>query len=86
MSRAMLTREELVAETVYGLMRQGRMDRSEYCRRMDALDASGPDGVVATCYCTWALLQQVPESPERAAYSERMRQRLRAALEELQSV
>ena len=79
----MLTREELVAETVYGLMRQGRLEKDEYCRRMHALEAYGPDGVVATCYCTWALLQHVPESPERAAYSEQMRQRLVAALEEI---
>ena len=85
MTHAMLSREELAAETVYGLMRQGKLGRSEYCRRMNALEASGPSGVVGACYCTWALLRHVPESPGRAAYSEHMRLRLVAALEETRS-
>ena len=73
-----LSTEELVAESIFGLMASGKLGREGYCRRMSALDAT-PEGTVASCYCSWLLLRNLPSCSERNAHLATMRRRLRAA-------
>ena len=79
MAEALLSREERVAESVYGLLRAGKLSREEYIRRMTDLERT-PRGAVAACYCTYLLLRRY-RCPESRVHMERMRDKLRAALE-----
>ena len=63
--RAKLSRQELCAESIYELMRRGKMSKDMFTQRMTALDACGPDGGIAACYATWLILRAQPESQER---------------------
>ena len=74
-----LTNPEKAAELVYQGMRKG-MSREEFVRRMSALDQLGPEGVVASSYCTWLLLRHHPPSPEKEQHMQALTARLRAAL------
>ena len=56
------------------------MPRDEFVRRMSALDQLGPEGVVASSYCTWLLLRNHPPSPEKEQHMQALTARLRAAL------
>ena len=47
---------------------------------MSALDQLGPEGVVASSYCTWLLLRNQPTSPEKERHMQALTARLRAAL------
>ena len=81
-----LTREELIAESIHNLVSLGQMCKEEYCCRMVELQAMGPRGRVGACYAEYLLLSQVKDSPERRRHAERNRQRLSAALEEVNSL
>ena len=70
---------ERAAELIYHGMRKG-MPRDEFVRRMSALDQLGPEGVVASSYCTWLLLSNHPPSPEEEQHMQALTARLRAAL------
>ena len=70
---------ERAAELIYNEMRKGT-PREEFCRRMSALDQLGPEGVVASSYCTWLLLRHQPPSPEKERHMQALTARLRAAL------
>ena len=71
---------ERAAELIYDGMRKGGMPRDEFVRRMSALDQLGPEGVVASSYCTWLLLRNQPPSPEKEQHMQALTARLRAAL------
>ena len=62
--RAKLSRQELVGEAIYELLRRGSMDKATFTARMSALDQCGPDGAIAACYVTWMLLRNT-RNPER---------------------
>ena len=83
MAEALLSREERVAEAIYGLMRARKLSREEYIRRMAELEKT-PRGAVAACYCTFLLLRRY-RCPESRVHMERMRDKLRAALEAVRS-
>ena len=74
-----LTSPEKAAELIYAGMRKG-MPREEFVRRMSALDQLGPEGVVASSYCTWLLLRHQPPSPEKEQHMRALTARLRVAL------
>ena len=74
-----LTSPEKAAELIYAGMRKG-MSREEFVRRMSALDQLGPEGVVASSYCTWLLLRHQPPSPEKEQHMRALTARLRVAL------
>ena len=81
-----LTREELIAESIHTLVSLGQMCKEEYCCRMVDLEAMGPRGRVGACYAQYLLLSQVKDGPERQWHAECNRQRLSAALEEVNSL
>ena len=74
-----LSNPERAAELIYHGMTKG-MSRDEFVRRMNALDEPGPEGVVASSYCTWLLLRSQPPSEEKEQHMQTLTARLRAAL------
>ncbi len=78
---SMLSPEEEWAEEIVHLMALGRLNRSECCRRMNALWAAGQNGQIAACYASYLLLRAVPASDERDVHWAQMVARLRAALD-----
>ena len=74
-----LSNPEKAAELIYHGMTKG-MSRDEFVRRMNALDELGPEGVVASSYCTWLLLRNQPPSPEKEQHMQTLVDRLRAAM------
>ena len=74
-----LSNPERCGELIYQGMREG-MSREEYVRRMNALDALGKEGVVASSYVTWLLLRNQKPSPEKEHHMQILTARLRAAL------
>ena len=83
--RARLSRQELCGEAVYELMRRGKMDKTTYMARMQALDACGPDGAIGACYATWLLLRAQPESQERDLWMAANTMKLREAVRYLEA-
>ena len=77
-----LSNPERCAELIYEGMREGKMTRDEFVRRMSALDQLGPQGVVASSYATWLLLRNQRACPEKEAHMQALTARLRAALDQ----
>ena len=50
--RAKLSRQELCGEAIDDLLRRGKINKTTFSARMDALDRCGPDGAIAACYVT----------------------------------
>jgi len=78
-----LSGAERAAETVYELMRRGRLSQGEYVRRMRALEQTCP---LSSCYAAYLLLRTMPPSREKAVHWEAMVSRLRGALDEQASL
>ena len=77
-----LSNPERVAELIYQGMREGKMPREEFCRRMSALDQLGWQGVVASSYATWLILRNQKACPKKDHHMEALTARLRAALDQ----
>ena len=79
-ARDALTKQELVGESIYELMRRGVLSKEEFCTRMDALERAGPAGQVGATYGTWLLLRTMPPSAEKMYHMGVLSTRLRTAL------
>ena len=73
-----LTRAEYEAESLYRLTRRGALGRSEFVRRMRALEDASP---LAACYVFWLLLRRQPGSEEKEHHWGVLCGKLRVALE-----
>ena len=83
--RAKLSRQELVGEAIYELLRRGLMDQATFTARMDALDHCGPDGAIGACYVTWLLLRNTRPCPERDYWMAQNTAKLRSILRYLEA-
>ena len=74
--------EEKRAERIFFAMRAGRLTRNEYTEAMLELEGEGEAGELATLYCTWLLLRDVPATPESWSHWVALRTRLAHLLNE----
>ena len=81
-----LSPEERTAESIYELMRRGKLSEYDFTRRMTELEKCGPSGIIATCYVTHLLLRNCEDTPQRQAFLEQNTHKLRAALLEEESL
>ena len=76
-----LSEEEKKAERIFLMMREG-CQRGQYEHAMQQLEQQGREGAIATCYCTWLALRDVPVCPESWAHWVANRKRLANLLNE----
>ena len=79
-ARDALTKQELVGESIYELMRRGALSKEEFCTRMDRLERDGPAGQVGAAYGAWLLLRTMPPSAEKMYHMGLLSTRLRTVL------
>ena len=81
-SNMTLSKAEHVREMLYELMRRGKLDKETFARRMTQLDPCVSHGRVASCYVTWLLLKNTPDSSEKLYHMNVNTLKLREALSE----
>ena len=68
----MLTKHERIAETIYNLVRARKLNKQQYCARMDALAADSLEGQMAAHYCAWLMLRAMPSCLEKRVTTRRL--------------